>query len=134
LAYSDTRHVFDFGQYPFEDETYRNSLVMKDIILSGICRKCAECCKNYPFVELSESEIELLEKVTGLHFGVFTNPKRKTIEEYFLKFKENGYCFFLNENDDTYCCRVYESRPEICRNFPSTLIQKKACHEYLENR
>jgi len=85
-------------------------------------------------VELSEPEIALLEQVTGLRFEVFTNPKRKTIEEYFLKFKENGYCFFLNEKDDTYSCRVYESRPDICRNFPSTPIQKKACRDYLRNR
>jgi Fe-S-cluster containining protein len=84
-------------------------------------------------VDLSESEIKLLEQVTGLPFDVFTNRKRKTIEEYFLKFRENGYCFFLNEDDDTYSCRVYKSRPEICRNFPITPIQKKACHDYLEN-
>ena len=102
---------------------------MKKIDPVEICRRCADCCKNYPFVELSENEIEGLEQVTGLPFEVFTNPKRKAIEEYFLKFRENGCCFFLNENDHTYSCRVYESRPEICRNFPSTPAQKDACSE-----
>jgi Fe-S-cluster containining protein len=105
---------------------------MKDMIATDRCRKCAQCCRNYPFVELSESEIVLLEEATGLRSDVFTNRKRKTIEEYFLKFRENGYCYFLNEKNDTYTCRVYESRPDICRNFPSTIIQKKACHDYLE--
>ncbi|MCB2147905.1 MAG: YkgJ family cysteine cluster protein [Deltaproteobacteria bacterium] len=102
---------------------------MKKIEPGEICRRCADCCKKFPFVELTENEIERLERVTGLPFEVFTNPKGKTIEEYFLKFRENGYCFFLDENDDTYSCRVYESRPEICRNFPSTPVQKEACSE-----
>lgn len=94
-----------------------------------ICRKCADCCKKFPFVELSENEIDGLKQVTGLPFEVFTNPKGKAVEEYFLKFRENGYCFFLIENDGTYSCSVYESRPEICRRFPSKPIQKEACSE-----
>ncbi|NOR11021.1 MAG: hypothetical protein GQ541_05990 [Desulfovibrionaceae bacterium] len=97
------------------------------MISSEICKKCAECCKNHPFVELSESEVNSLEHVTGLHFNMFANPKGKVIEEYFFKFQENGDCFFLNENDGSYSCAVYETRPGICRNYPSKPIQKEAC-------
>lgn len=101
-------------------------------IPTEMCMKCAECCRNYPFVELSKDEIHLLEQVTGLSFELFTNPKRKTIEEYFLQFKESGHCFFLEESNGCYSCSVYESRPEICRKFPCKRIQKKACYEYLK--
>ena len=73
--------------------------------------------------------MDCLQRVTGLPFEMFTNPKGKVIEEYFLKFRENGYCFFLNEDKGRYTCRVYESRPEICRNFPSTPIQKENCYK-----
>ena len=75
---------------------------MENIILTEICKKCAECCKNYPFVCLSEKEIDSIKKLTGLPAEVFTIPKGKEIEEYFLQFQENGYCFFLNENNGNY--------------------------------
>ncbi len=89
--------------------------------------KCAECCKNHPFVELSKNEINSLEQATGLHFNVFTNQKEKVFEEYFFKFQENGNCFFLNENDGSYSCAVYAARPGICKNYPSKPRQKEAC-------
>ncbi len=86
---------------------------------SEICQKCAECCRDYPFVKLSENDIHSLEQVTKSHFDVFTNPMYKIGKGYFLQFQENGDCFFLNENNDSYSCSVYEARPEICKNYPS---------------
>jgi len=99
---------------------------MDNIISNEMCKKCAECCKHYPFVELSPDEINELEKVTGLLCDVFTNPKG---EEYFLKFKENGDCFFLKKNDGEYSCGVYEARPDICRKYPSKPKQNEVCAE-----
>ncbi|MBA4367567.1 MAG: hypothetical protein C0403_08000 [Desulfobacterium sp.] len=101
---------------------------MENKISSEICQKCAECCKNFPFVELSQNEIYKLEKHTGLPFDMFTNPKGKAVEEYFLQFKENGYCFFLNENNGDYSCGVYEARSAICRNYPSKPNQNEVCN------
>lgn len=95
--------------------------------MTEICKKCAECCKNHPFVDLSRKEINSLHKVTGVHPDVFTNPKGKVVEEYFLQFQENGYCFFLNEDNGSFSCGVYEARPEICKNYPSKPIQKDVC-------
>ncbi len=95
--------------------------------MTEICKQCAECCKNYPFVDLSKNEINSLEKLTGIPAEVFTNPKGKEIEEYFLQFQDNGYCFFLNENKGSFSCGVYEERPGICKNYPSSPIQKDVC-------
>ena len=100
---------------------------MESIVLTEICKKCAECCKNHPFVDLSKNEITSLEKLTGIHPDVFTIPKGKIVEEYFLQFKNNGYCFFLCENNGSFSCGVYEARPEVCKNYPSKPIQKSAC-------
>ena len=98
------------------------------MISSEICTKCAKCCKNHPYVELSINEINLIEQLTGLSLNDFTNQKEKVVEEYFFKFKENGDCFFLNESDGSYSCAVYEARPSICRNYPSEPIQKENCN------
>ena len=100
---------------------------MKNIITSEICKKCAECCKNFPFVELSQDEIYEIEKLTKLSPGLFSNQKGEAGEGYFLRFKKNGDCFFLNENNGDYSCGVYEARSIICRNYPSRLSQSKFC-------
>ena len=100
---------------------------MENIITSEICKKCAECCKNYPFVELSQNEIYEIEKLTKLPSNFFMNQKGEAGEEYFLQFKENGDCFFLNENNGDYSCGVYEARAKICRNYPSKPNQNEAC-------
>ena len=100
---------------------------MENKILNEICKICAECCKNHPFVDLSENDINSIEKMTGMHPDVFTNPKGKTVEAYFLQFQKNGYCVFLNEKNGRFSCGVYDARPGICRAYPSKPIQKDFC-------
>ncbi len=100
---------------------------MENTTSSQICKNCAACCKHYSFIELSEDEINVLEKFTGLSFEVFTNPKGKAVEEYFLKFKENGDCFFLMDNNGIFFCGVYDVRSGICRNYPSNPCEKEFC-------
>lgn len=101
---------------------------MKSIISSDICQKCGECCKNYPFVELSPDEVHELEKLTRLPLDVFTDRKDEAVEEYFLTFNENGDCYFLKESGDGYSCGVYEARSSICRSYPSEPSQNRVCH------
>lgn len=95
--------------------------------MSEICKKCAECCKHHPFVDLSAKEINTLADATGLSAEVFTNSKGKVVEEYFLQFKANGNCFFLKDNNGSFSCGVYEARPGICKKYPSEPIQKNFC-------
>ncbi len=107
----------------------RNDKTMENMISSEICMSCAECCKNFPFVELTHNEIHNIEKLTGLSFDQFTNPKGEAVEEYFLQFKENGDCIFLNRNNGDYSCSIYEARSEICKNYPSKPRQNEVCTE-----
>jgi Fe-S-cluster containining protein len=44
-----------------------------------------------------------------------------------MQFQNNGYCFFLNEKNGIFSCDVYESRPHICKNFPSESTQQDVC-------
>ena len=104
-----------------------NRDLMEDAASGEICKKCADCCRHYAFVKLSQDEIHALEKVTGLRLDAFANPQDKGGEEYFLKSKEDGDCIFLNRNSDNYSCDVYEARPAICRDYPSTPSQDEVC-------
>lgn len=100
---------------------------MKNSISTEICKKCGACCKNYPFIELSTCDISSLEQLTALHVTLFTHAKGKAIEEYFLQFKKNGDCLFLNEESGNYSCGVYEARPGICKKYPAHPIQEELC-------
>ena len=101
--------------------------MMENTISSEVCKKCAECCRHFPFVELSGHEVREIEKLTGLPLESFTDQKDAAIEEYFLQFRENGDCVFLHENNGDFSCRVYASRAVICRDYPSKPSQKKVC-------
>lgn len=98
--------------------------------MTEICKKCAECCKKYPFVYLSRAEIHSLVKLTGEQAEVFSIQKRKGIEGYFLQFQDNGSCFFLGENNGYFSCNAYEARPETCREYPGKPLQQDACHAH----
>ena len=91
------------------------------------CRECGECCRHFAFAKLSQLEIETIEAFTGLHFSIFTYPIGADGEGRFLKFRDNGDCFFLNKEEDTFSCLIYEVRSKICRGYPSTQAQVETC-------
>ena len=86
--------------------------------MSETCIKCGVCCKNHPFVELSESEVNLISKVTKLEPAIFADKIDTHTNKYFFKFQKNGNCYFLKEINDSFFCGIYEIRPEICRAYP----------------
>ncbi len=100
---------------------------MEYVISIHKCIRCGECCKNFPFVELSRAEVDAIARLTGLPVDAFTNSKDKAVEEYFLDFKPGGECLFLKEEGGHYSCGVYEARPAICKSFPSDVKQLAYC-------
>ncbi|MEK9137477.1 MAG: YkgJ family cysteine cluster protein, partial [Bacteroidota bacterium] len=79
-------------------------------------------------VRLSQDEVDALETFTGLSRDVFANSKGEAVEEYFLKFKEDGDCVFLNEKNAKYSCSVYDARSGSCSEYPSTPSQNEICN------
>jgi Fe-S-cluster containining protein len=100
---------------------------MESVISHEICRRCGECCKNFPYIELSDLEIDVLERATTLPPSVFTNPKGEGGDGYFMQFQANGDCYFLHGKAGGYSCGVYQARPGICRSYPSKPIQEETC-------
>lgn len=96
-------------------------------ITSEMCLKCGGCCRGFPYVALSADERERLSAHTGLDVSVFAESDRKDEPGHFLKFQKSGSCIFLKEEVGRFICSVYEARPAICRAYPSTLVQDKAC-------
>jgi Fe-S-cluster containining protein len=70
------------------------------------CLRCGRCCSLK--VKLSKEDIKRLEKA----------GKKDFIEgKHWLK-RINKYCQFLEIKNGKSRCLVYNSRPEICRNWP----------------
>jgi len=97
-------------------------------VSSDICTPCGECCRHFPYIPISEKDINLLIDETGLSKDKFTNMKDIKSGEYFLKFNDNGDCVFFEEKSPTlFSCNVYKARPSICSDYPSSKKQIKYC-------
>ena len=101
--------------------------VVETMPTSAMCQQCGGCCRKFPYVELSQEDMERLQGHTGLDSEAFTNGNGKAVEEYFLKFQANGDCVFLKNEGGHYACSVYEARPDLCRSYPSSAVQIKFC-------
>ena len=89
------------------------------------CELCARCCtKEFnDHVFLLDSDLERIrsvdpEAVTPAPYYEFCDQNgRFYVSGYALKAKPDGSCFFLENKR----CRIYESRPLICRVYPHML-------------
>lgn len=79
------------------------------------CLTCANCCKTTSPI-FYQTDIERVSKVLRMKPGDF-------VEQYLQLDEDNDYvlksapCPFLDE--DNYC-KVYDSRPKACREYPHT--------------
>ena len=90
------------------------------------CTGCGDCCRWPGSVLLTEGDITRMAAALELSEGQFIDrhtrlaPNRSQLA---LIDHEDGSCSFL-EGDR---CRVYEARPEQCRNFPFTWSVPEGC-------
>ena len=88
---------------------------------SELCLMCGKCCMSMTFfggevddeardeiqwMELHGLKIDYVEKKTG--------PKR-TVTEYYFSIPQR--CNALQETDGKFTCGVYETRPQMCRDY-----------------
>lgn len=77
-------------------------------------RKCADCCK-YLTVKLPKKDIRGI-KGAGYEEEFFMEFDTH-IKSPVLKLTDNG-CIFLTKKGDKYYCRIYQIRPNVCRQYP----------------
>ncbi|MCZ9313652.1 MAG: YkgJ family cysteine cluster protein [Methanocorpusculum sp.] len=90
------------------------------------CLLCGACCSGADNeVMVSPPEIEVLAEATGMSMDEIVEPYPEWIRQdgftftfgWVLQRGEDGNCIFLKNNH----CRVYRSRPHICRTYPFML-------------
>jgi hypothetical protein len=69
------------------------------------CLRCGKCCKLN--TKVSESDAKRIGKLGYKNFLNGSSLKRR-----------GGNCMFLEEKNGFYTCRIYRSRPDVCRNWP----------------
>lgn len=96
---------------------------------SGLCEGCNAACCTMPVEINLEDLIRLklisVDEASGSQKKIFRRLFRDGILSSFrdktglfmLTQKTNGDCYFLDER--TRLCKVYDSRPQVCRSFPS---------------
>ncbi len=83
------------------------------------CDKCGACCRSFPVrVSLSDAEHEPRIHDCGLVIPAWLRSADQHYQLHPLPFL--GSCTFLgNEN----LCRIYATRPDVCRRFEPGSIQ-----------
>ena len=89
------------------------------------CAKCPGYCCSYPLIEIGKRDIARLAR----HFGLTYEQARQRFTKYDIGEKAavlrhrkdkifDSVCQFLDQ--DTRRCTVYESRPQVCRDYPDS--------------
>ena len=95
--------------------------------LTPVCTSCGACCRNFPFVKITQHDVDTLESFTGLAPEEFSNIDEIDSEKLFMKFNDSGDCVFLKQTEGGYACGVYAGRPKICRAYPANEAENKGC-------
>ena len=81
------------------------------------CCKCNNCCKLYD-IRLEQKDIATISEYLGQTEDDF-------IEKYLMPDKDEADCLIFKDKPCSFLgadgkCRIYESRPTVCREFPHT--------------
>jgi len=105
------------------------TLLRKDLRFK--CKRCAVFCCKLGGPPVTEMDLKRLAEI-GLNSSNFLAPLTSRYSQRagavgVLKQKKDGSCIFLDydESRGLYECRIYESRPSLCRLYPFEFIFDK---------
>ena len=83
------------------------------------CESCGACCRCFPiFASLADSEREPAIQKEARKLEPHLRTEGHAYQLFPLPFHKS--CAFLKEDQ---LCRIYESRPEVCRRFEAGSAQ-----------
>lgn len=78
------------------------------------CARCADCCK-YLTIKLYKKDIKGIKRA-GYNEDFFMEYD-SLIKSPVLRLRNNK-CIFLGKKEDKHYCKIYETRPKVCRLYP----------------
>jgi uncharacterized protein len=91
------------------------SLVHDEVFEHLNCLDCANCCKSISPM-ISNKDIERMASVLRMKLSDFTQKYTRIDEDGDYVFQQTPCPFLMEDN----YCRIYESRPKACREYPHT--------------
>jgi Fe-S-cluster containining protein len=103
-----------------------------DRLIPSLCTRCGKCCLNEDYMGTLEA--------SRADVGRWRRQKRHDILWYVLSISDRQHdlwikpdgtecsrCPFVRKdrNKPTHSCRIYDTRPEICREYPGSYAQMK---------
>ena len=87
-----------------------------------MCEKCGKCCREFS-ITLTDEDLEREPKLHGVKRHISTIRNKKMVAYMLQKSRvwvidkvgRGCPCVFLDENN---LCRIYETRPGDCRDYP----------------
>ncbi len=93
-----------------------------------VCKRCGKCCIEYTAI-LSKADIKRIKRL-GYDEVDFAEIDKNLPEpeNFVLKEKSNYECVFLTKNKKgVYSCKIYDSRPTVCRRYPFLKKNVETC-------
>lgn len=84
------------------------------------CKRCGACCRISPF--LTENDIQRIKRL-GFKEDYFVEELRG---KKFMKLVD-GKCVFLDDSKKLTFCKIHESRPKTCREYPVEVREDGDC-------
>jgi Fe-S-cluster containining protein len=81
------------------------------------CCKCANCCKHYDIRIEQEDIPAIAEYLEQTESDFALKYLRRDKDEAGVFIVDDKPCSFLDADGK---CRIYEARPQVCRDFPHT--------------
>ncbi|MCL2317625.1 MAG: YkgJ family cysteine cluster protein [Methanomassiliicoccaceae archaeon] len=93
------------------DRAYEICMSYRD---SFPCEMCGKCCRQ-PNIVIRPEEIDPISVAAGIPLHVFITKYIIKTKDGRMLFSKTDPCAFLEKDNR---CRIWEDRPEICRDFP----------------
>lgn len=84
--------------------------VARLLVKGGKCTNCGRCCQRTIGVRVTEEEVPEIEKL-GYSTKDFLD------EDGMIRSNGKGCYFLVMRQNGTSRCRIYEKRPQICRDY-----------------
>ena len=102
----------------------KRKIELSDEVKSELCLKCGKCCMAMTFLggdvdDEAGDEIRWME-LHGLKIDYIERNRRGRIKlEYYFTIPRR--CDALIESDGKFICSIYQTRPEMCRDYDGTM-------------